>query len=169
ERVDALGRELTRLDQSEADLYERLATTRQRQSQLAERTAWLDEERERTDVAAREVALERDRVEEEARAVGQHHDGLLAELRALETETRSLESDVARIVGSIHEIELRATEGRVRREELGQEAWRSYGVDAEALRALHDPARDLDVARARVTDLEDKLAAKIGRAACREM
>ena len=159
ERVDALGRELTRLDQSEVDLRERLTTTRQRQTQLAERTTWLTEERERTDVAARDVALERDRVEEEARAAGQHHEGLVVELRALETETGSLESDVARIVGSIHGIELRATEGRVRREELVQEAWRSYGVDADALRALHDPARDLDVARARVTDLEDKLAA----------
>ncbi|PYV10552.1 MAG: hypothetical protein DMG07_20950 [Acidobacteria bacterium] len=159
ERVDALGRELTRLDQSEADLYERLATTRQRQSQLAERTAWLDEERERTDVAAREVALERDRVEEEARAVGQHHEGLLAELRALETEIRSAESDASRTVGAIHEIELRATEGRVRREELVQEAWRSYSADAEALRALHDPARDLDAARTRVIELEEKLAA----------
>jgi chromosome segregation protein len=159
ERVDALGRELTRLDQNEVDLHERLETTRQRQAQLAERTAWLGEERERTDVAARDVALERDRVEEEARAVGQHHEGLLAELRALETEIRSSESDVSRIVGSIHEIELRATEGRVRREELVQEAWRSYSADAEGLRALHDAARDLDAARARVIELEEKLAA----------
>ena len=159
ERVDALGRELTRLDQNEADLHERLATTRQRQAQLAERTAWLGEERARTDVAARDVALERDRVEEEARAVGQHHEGLLAELRALETEIRSAESDVSRIVGSIHEIELRATEGRVRREELVQEAWRSYSADAEGLRAWHDAARDLDAARARVIELEEKLAA----------
>jgi len=40
-----------------------------------------------------------------------------------------------------------------------QEAWRSYSADAEALRALHDPARDLDAARARVIELEEKLAA----------
>jgi chromosome segregation protein len=159
ERVDALGRELGRLDQIEADLHERLATTRLRQTQLAERTAGLTEERERTDVAAREVAVERDRVEEEARAVGQHHEGLLAELRVLEVGAHAAESDVSRIVGAIHEIELRATEGRVRREELVQEVWRSYGVDTEALRALHDPARDLDAARIRVTELEEKLTA----------
>jgi len=61
-------------------------------------------------------------------------------------------------VASIHEIELRATEGRVRREELAQEAWRTYGVDAEALTAAHDPTRDLDTVRERVTDLDDRLA-----------
>jgi chromosome segregation protein len=159
ERVDALGRERLRLDQMEVDLQERLTTTRQRQTQLAERTVWLAEERERTDLTAREVALDRDRIEEEARAAGQHHEGLLAELRALETEIRAAEGDVSRIVRSIHEVELQATEGRVRREELAQEAWRSYGVDADALRVLNDPARDHDAARARVTELEERLTA----------
>jgi chromosome segregation protein len=159
ERAEALGRELVRLDQMEAELIERRTATEQRRVQLQERSAWLVEERERTDLAAREVATERDRVEEEARAAGQDHEGLLAELRAVETETRAVESDVSRLVSAIHEVELRATEGRVRREELVQEAWRAYGVDAEALRGLHDPARDLDAARARVAELEEKLGA----------
>jgi chromosome segregation protein len=132
---------------------------RQRQTQLRERSTWLGEERERTDVAAREVAIERDRVEEEARAAGQYHEGLLAQLRAIETEMRAVESEVSRVIGAIHEIELRATEGRVRREELVQEAWRTYGVDAEALERLHDGTRDLDAARTRVAELEEKLAA----------
>ncbi|MBM4439762.1 MAG: chromosome segregation protein SMC [Candidatus Rokubacteria bacterium] len=158
ERVEALGRELTRLDQIEADLHERVAATRQRQTQLRERTAWLVEERERTDTAAREVAGERDRVEDEARAAGQHHEGLLAELRLLETEIRTVEADASRTVGAIHEIELRATEGRVRLEELVQEAWRAYTVDVEALKALHDPERDLEAARTRVAELDEKLA-----------
>jgi len=56
-----------------------------------------------------------------------------SDLRALEIEIRAVESEVTRIVGAIHEVELRATEGRVRREELAQEAWRTYAVDAEAL------------------------------------
>jgi chromosome segregation protein len=159
ERVEALGRELTRVDQIEAELHERLETMRQRQTQLRARSTWLSEERARTDVAAREVAIERDRVEEEARAAGQYHEGLLAQLRAIETEMRAVESDVSRIVGAIHEVELRATEGRVRREELVQEAWRVYGVDAEALKGLHDAARHLDAARTRVAELEEKLAA----------
>jgi chromosome segregation protein len=159
ERVEALGRELARIDQIEVDLHDRLTTTRQRQTQLRERAAWLVDERERTDAAAREVAVDRDRVEEETRAAGQHHEGLLAELRLLEGEMRSVESDVSRTVGSIHEVELRATEGRVRLEELVQEAWRAHGVDADGLRALHDPARDLDAARARVAELDEKLSA----------
>jgi chromosome segregation protein len=159
ERVEALGRELTRLDQTEADLVQRLETTRQRQAQLRERSAWLVEERGRTDTAARDVALERDRVEDETRVAGQEHEGLLADLRALETEMRGVEGEVARIVAAIHEVELRATEGRVRREELVQEAWRSYSVAADALRGLHDASRDLDTARARVAELEDKLTA----------
>ena len=159
ERVEALGRELARLDQIEADLKERLATTAQRQTQLRERATWLGEERHRTDVAAREVAAERDRVEQDARTAGEHHEGLLAELRAVDAETRAAESDVSRIVGGIHEIELKATEGRVRREELVQEAWRTYSVDIEALRALYDPSRDFDAARTRVMELEEKLTA----------
>jgi chromosome segregation protein len=159
ERVDALGRELARLDQIEADLHQRIDTTRQRQTQLRERNAWLIEERERTDATAREVAVERDRVEEEARAAGQRHEGLLAELRVVETEVRSVESETSRLVSAIHGVELRATEGRVRREELVQEAWRAFGVDAETLRGLHDPARDLEAARARVGELEEKLTA----------
>jgi chromosome segregation protein len=159
ERVDAIGRELVRLDQIERDLLERQETTRQRRAQLAERSTWLTEERERTDVSAREVAVERDRVEDEARAASEYHEGLVADLRALETEMRSAESEVSRIVGAMHEIELRATEGRVRLEELVQEAWRGYGVDAEALRGLHDPARDLEAARTRVAELEEKLTA----------
>jgi chromosome segregation protein len=158
ERVEALGRELARIDQMEVDLHQRQDTTRQRQAQLRERTLWLVDERERTDLAAREVAVERDRVEEEARVAGQRHEGLLAELRTVEMEMRSAESDVSRTVGRIHELELRATEGRVRLEELTQDAWRAHGIEAQALRALHDPARDLDVARARVLELDDKLA-----------
>ncbi len=47
----------------------------------------------------------------------------------------------------------------MRREELGQEAWRVYGVDAPALVARHDPVRDLDGVRDRVADLEERLAA----------
>jgi chromosome segregation protein len=159
ERMDALGRELARIDQIEVDLHDRLTTTRQRQTQHRERAAWLVDERERTDATARDVAVDRDRVEEDTRAAGQDHEGLLAELRLLETEMHSVERDVSRTVNTIHEGELRATEGRVRLEELVQEAWRAYGIDADALRALHDPARDLDAARTRVNELDEKLNA----------
>jgi len=47
----------------------------------------------------------------------------------------------------------------VRREELGQEAWRVYGVDEAGLRAGHEPSRDLTGVRERVAELEERLAA----------
>ena len=159
ERVEALGRELSRLDEIERDLTERLAQAGQRQTQLVERRAWLAEERERTDVAAREVAVERDRTDAEARRASERHEELATELRAVEHESRGAESELGRLVASAHEIDIRATECRVRREELGQEAWRVYGVDTQALLAHHDPSRELTAVRERVAELEERLAA----------
>ena len=159
ERVEALGRELSRLDEIERDLTERLAQAGQRQTQLVERRAWLAEERERTDVAAREVAVERDRTDAEARRASERHEELATELRAVEHESRGAESELGRLVASAHEIDIRATECRVRREELGQEAWRVYGVDTQALLAHHDPSRVLTAVRERVAELEERLAA----------
>jgi len=159
ERVEALGRELSRVDEIERDLTDRLAQAGQRRTQLVDRRAWLAEERERTDVAAREVAVERDRTDAAARRAAEHHEGLAAELRAVEHESRGAESELGRLVASAHEIDIRATECRVRREELGQEAWRVYGVDAQALLAHHDPARVLTTVRERVAELEERLVA----------
>jgi len=159
ERVEALGRELPRLDEIGRDLAQRLAQAGQRRTQLAERRAWLADERERTDLAAREVAVERDRTDAAARQATEEHDGLASELRAVEHDSRGAESELGRLVASAHEIDIHSTECRVRREELGQEAWRVYGVDAPALLARHDPARDLDGVRNRVAELEERLAA----------
>src|SRR3989441_4568212 len=159
ERVEALGRELSRVDEIERDLAERLAQAEQRRTQLVERRAWLAEERERTDVAAREVAVERDRTDAEARLATQHHEGVAAELRAVEHESRGAESDLGRLVASAHEIDIRATECRVRREELRQEAWRVYGVDAPALVAHFHPEAELTTVRERGGEAEERLVA----------
>lgn len=158
-RVDALGREIGRLDEIEADLRERLEQSRARQAQTGERSAWLSEERGRTDTAAQDVAVERNRAEEDARAAGEEHEAIAAGLRTLEGERRGVESELTRLVSALHEVELRATECRVRREELAQEAWRVHAVDADALAAAHDPQRDLAAARSRVTELDTKLEA----------
>ena len=157
ERAEALGRELARFDEIEADLTERLVQGRQRQAQLEERRTSLHEERARTDTAAREVAIERDRGEEETRVAAEAHEALAATVRAREAEARAVDQEMARLVASMHEIELRATEGRVRREELAQEAWRSWGVAAEALLARHDASRDLEATRRRLDELDEKL------------
>jgi chromosome segregation ATPase len=114
ERVEALHRELGRIDQMEAELGERLEQARTRRGQLAERQAWLGEERQRTDAAARQVAQERDRAEAEVQAAAERHETLLSELRDVEQEARGLDGELSRLVGAAHELELRATERRVR-------------------------------------------------------
>src|SRR5438876_282332 len=159
ERVEALGRELTRIDDIERDLTVRIDQARQRQTQLADRGAWLGEERERTDASAREVAVERDRMDAEVRRAAERHEELAGELRTIEVDQRAVDGELGRLIASIHEIDLRATECRVRREELEQEAWRAYGVADAALAAQHDPARDLETVQARIVELEEKLAA----------
>ena len=159
ERVEALGRELTRIDDIERDLTARIDQARARQAQLTDRRAWLAEERERTDASAREIAVERDRMDVEVRQVAEGHEGLAEQLRAIEADQRAVDGDLGRLVASIHEIDLGATECRVRREELAQEAWRAYGVDEAALAAQHDPAGDLETVRGRIVELEEKVAA----------
>jgi chromosome segregation protein len=159
ERAEALTRELARLEEMHADFTDRIAQGRQRQSHLAERRAWLTDERERTDASARDVAVDRDRLEDEARAAGERHQRLLDELAAVEAEARGVGAELAGVTRRVHDVELKATEGRVRREELAQEAWRTYGVDAPALLAQHDAARPLDGVRERLGELDAKLAA----------
>jgi chromosome segregation protein len=159
ERADALRRELVRLDEMEADFTARIEQGRHRRLQLGERRDGLTAERERTDVAAQEVAAERDRSEEEARRAGESHQALVDELRVVEDEVRRVHGEANRLVSAIHEIELKATEGRVRREELAQEAYRTFGVEGEALIGLHDPSRDLVTVRERVSELDERIEA----------
>jgi chromosome segregation protein len=159
ERAEALTRELARLEEMHADFTDRITQGRQRQTQLAERRAWLTDERERTDAGARDVAVDRDRLEDEARAAGERHQALLDDLGSVEAEARGVASELASATHRAHDVELRATEGRVRREELAQEAWRTYGVEAPALLAQHDPARELGGVRERLNELDTKLTA----------
>src|SRR3989442_1924267 len=159
ERVEELGVEHTRIDGTERDLTARIDQARARQAQLTDRRAWLAEERERTDASAREIAVERDRMDVEVRQAAEGHEGLAEQLRAIEADQRAVDGDLGRLVASIHEIDLGATECRVRREELAQEAWRAYGVDEAALAARHDPSGDLETVRGRIVELVEKVAA----------
>lgn len=159
ERVEALGRELSRLDEIEEDLRRRLGQADARRAELGERRIWLQQERRRTDEAAREVAAERDRGEEEARALTEAHQALLDELRGIEADLGRVEVDRRRLGGEIHEMELRATEWRVRRDELVLEVQRTHGVSADALAARHDPTVDVGALRQRIGELDELLAA----------
>ena len=71
-----------------------------------------------------------------------------------------MQRDLNGLVSRLHELDLKETEGRVRREELLQEARRRHAVEsAEALLGAHDPGRDLEEVRARHEELAGKLEA----------
>ncbi|MBI4240416.1 MAG: AAA family ATPase [Candidatus Rokubacteria bacterium] len=159
ERAEALKRELSHLEDAERDLATRLAGSGERRRQLADRSAELERERDRTDERARAAAATRDRLEADERAVAEHHQALLDGLRELETLVRAAEQELRQSLDALHAAELEATEGRVRREELEQEARRSFGVEPEGLAQQHDPQRNLEEVRARLVELEAKLRA----------
>src|SRR5262245_35385991 len=144
----------------EVDLAERLRQVGQRRNQLEDRSRWLGSERSRAGEAAQGAAGQRDRTEAEVRAATAEHEELAERLSGLEGEQRRVESALGERRTALHECELRATEGRVRREELVQEARRTYGLEHEtALRERHDPERDLPAARDRCAALAEKLQA----------
>jgi chromosome segregation protein len=160
ERMEALGRERVRLDDMETDLSNRQAQARGRRAQLEERCQWLGAEQRRADEAAQEAAGERNRMEEAVRGAVEQHEQFLDQLSTTEAGARRVDEALREQTTAIHECELRATEGRVRREELLQEASRTYGLEDEpALRGLHDPACDLDAVRQRCATLAEKLQA----------
>jgi chromosome segregation protein len=159
ERVEAMRREISHLDDLGADLAERRSRAEQRQEQLALRRGDLSREREQTDERARQVAVDRDRLEGEERGIAREHADLASRLREIEAAAGQHERALAEIKEELHGLELKATEGRVRREELEQDGHRRFGVEPGALSAHHDPARDLEAARIRLRELTAKLDA----------
>jgi chromosome segregation protein len=160
ERVEALSRDIDRLEQLGRDFGAQLEQAEHRSLQVGERRADLVEEQERTDAQAREAAGERDRLEAELGVIAEEHRGLLRQREGLDADAERARQELSAFVRRVHELELRETEGRVRSEELFQEARRRHGVEsAAALAAVHDPARDLEGARNRHGELGQKLEA----------
>ena len=160
ERVQSLARDIERLGDLEREFGVQLDEAMRRRAQLAERREELARERERTDALAREAAAERDRREAEVSEVAETHRGQVAVRQAVEAELGQAQRDLGSLVSRLHELDLKETEGRVRREELFQEARRRHAVDsADALAAAHDPARDQDEVRSRHAELAAKIEA----------
>lgn len=158
ERVEALHRELAHLDDLAQDLARRQAQAEGRRRQLAERQTELSSERAQADERARQVASDRDRLEGEERRIAADHAHLLSRLQEIEAAAGREKRAVEQIREELHALELRATEGRVRREELEQEAHRRFAADSRAL-AAHEVPEDLGVVRSRLLELEGKLSA----------
>ena len=158
ERLEGLNRELGHLDSLDEELSARLGRSTERRQQIADRKVELERERERVARSVVEVAEERDRAEAEERAAATELQGLLDALRETESLNHDGEQELSRRRDELHAAELQATEGRVRREELEQTGRRSFGLEPPDLLRCHDPHRDPDQARARLGELEAKLA-----------
>jgi len=158
ERVEALGREIDSVSEIAVECGARLEEASARRTQLLERREDLSREQARTDERAREVSAERDRKERDVAVLAEEHGRRLDERQATESEMREAQRALDGLISRIHELDLRETEGRVRREELLQEAGRRHAVDgAEMLLAAHDSARDLDSVKLRHEELGAKL------------
>jgi chromosome segregation protein len=158
ERVEALGREIDSLSEIGVECGVRLEEASNRRSQLLERREELAREQARTDERAREVGAERDRKEREVAVLAEEHARRLDDRQATESAMREAHRDLDGLISRIHELDLKETEGRVRREELLQEAGRRHAVDgAEMLLAAHDSARDFEGVKTRYEELGAKL------------
>jgi len=160
ERVDALGRDMERLRALDRDFGGQLEQAARRRAQVGERGTELRQERERTDAQAREAGAERDRREAELAAAAEEHRERVSRRDAVDSDIRRTQQELAGLVARLHELALRETEGRVRSEELFEEARRRHGVDGpDSLLAAHDASRDLGEVRARHDDLAAKIEA----------
>ncbi|HEY7652198.1 MAG TPA: chromosome segregation protein SMC [Methylomirabilota bacterium] len=160
ERVEALGRDIDRIMELERDFALQQQQSAARRTQTTERRGDLAAERERTDAQAREAVAERDRLEAEVAIIAEEHQRQLGERQAVEAELREVQQQLNGLVSRLHQLDLMETEGRVRREELSQEARRRHAVEsADALLAAHDAGRDLDEVRQRHEELSTKLEA----------
>ena len=160
ERVDALGRDIERITGLEQDFGLQQQQSVGRRAQTVERRSDLGAERERTDALARDAVAERDRLEAEVAVIAEEHQRQIELRQALETDLRDVQHQLTTLVSRLHQLDLTETEGRVRREELVQEARRRHAVETpEALLAAHDATRDLEEVRQRHEELTTKLEA----------
>src|SRR5262245_17178402 len=160
ERVDALGRDIDRITALERDFGLQQEQSAIRRAQTAERRGDLATERERADTQAREAVAERDRLEADVAVIAEEHQRQLDERQGIESELREIQHQLNGLVSRLHQLDLMETEGRVRREELLQEARRRHAVESvETLLGSHDAGRDLDEVRARHEELSAKLEA----------
>jgi chromosome segregation protein len=160
ERVDSLGRDIDRIMDLERDFALQQKQSVVRRAQTAERRADLAAERERTDAQARDAVSERDRLEAGVAVIAEEHQRQVAERQAVDGELREVQQQLNGLVSRLHQLDLIETEGRVRREELLQEARRRHAIETpEALRGAHDAGRDLGEVRQRHEELSTKLEA----------
>src|SRR5262245_8517354 len=158
ERADALARDVARLADLEREVGAQIEAAVARRAGVGGRRSALEHERERADVAAREAAAERDLREAEVGKIAEEHRRQLDVRQGIESEVGLAQRELNALVGRLHELDLKETEERVRREELFQEARRRHAIESvETLIAALDPSGDVGELRARHQELVAKL------------
>jgi chromosome segregation protein len=158
-RIESAEGDLERLRGDEADARARQQAGGERLEVLSLRATEGRAERVRLEERAAGLAGERDVAQAAAREAVAGLETLSERLRALGEAGHEADSQLARTTRTLHEVAVRATEVRVRREALEGDAWRQFEAALDALRAAHDPARDGTAAAARRDELSGKIAA----------
>jgi chromosome segregation protein len=156
-RIESAESDLVRLRADEAEAHREAA--HERLLALRARVTESVAERARLEERARALAAERDGAQAAVREATEALEALTSRLRTLTEAAHEAEAQLARSTRGLHELTLRATEVRVRRQDLEADARRQFEVSVDDLRAAHDPTRDAAAARARVDELGAKIAA----------
>jgi chromosome segregation protein len=158
-RIDTIEGDLARNQTEDGDALDRIRSGEDRLVALRGRLEDGRAERQRLDERAEAVRRERDRAEAAARVAAEAvRERAEAATRAGD-DLRGAEAELHRAARAVQEHAIRLTELRVRRQDLEADARRRFEVDPDALRAAHEPGRDLEEARARLDAVGHRIAA----------
>jgi chromosome segregation protein len=158
-RMDTLEADLARNHVEDGEAQERIAAGEERLLALRGRLEEGQRERRRLDERAEAVRVERDQAEASARGAAEAVRERTEALTGAGDELRAAETDLHRAARAVQEHAIRLAEVRVRRQDLEADARRRFEVEAEGLRRVHDPGRDLEEARARLDAVGAKISA----------
>jgi chromosome segregation protein len=158
-RIDVAEGELARVGTDEAETRRRIDGGGVRARTLDERGRESAAERARLELRAADLGHERDAAQAASRDAAEALQLLTERLRALTEETRGAEAELGRLTHRLRDITVRAAEVRVRRQDVEAEGRRQFEVTADALRAAHEPEREVEATRVRLEELAAKITA----------
>jgi chromosome segregation protein len=158
-RIDTIQSDLVRNQSDEAEAQERIRVGEERLVTLRGRQEEGAAERRRLDARAEAVRAERDQTEAAARTTGETVRALTEAVTRAADDLRTCETELHRATRAVQEHAIQLTELRVKRQDLEADARRRFEVEVDALRQAHDPARDLEEARARLETVTQRISA----------
>ena len=158
-RMDTIESDLARNQADDGEAQERIGSGEERLVALRARLEEGRGERERLDARAEVVRGERDQAESAARLATEALRERMDAVTRAGDDLRGAEAELHRATRVVQEHTIRLAEVRVRRQDLEADARRRFEVDPQALREAHDPARDLEEARARLDAVGHRISA----------